>query len=201
MTMEKIDTTTSEEGPSGEKIAKRSHESLFGFLISFILVVLVVTIASYGGWLLYGSVKESRMDADRVSIEDIPKAVKSEESQPGESLVNTTEDVTTDKTPASEPVAVNKKVAIKVLNGGITKGAAGVVARVLTDAGFAAVSTGNATGDYTGVTVYFKTPATEADANAVKETLLLKYPGVVVKQAVASNTDTNAGAVTAIVGK
>lgn len=199
--MTKTDMITPEESVPEENVSVRSHESLFGFFIVSLLVVLILAIVSYGGWLLYGEVKSNQVIADRVSIEDIPRAVDQVEDRLPEPLPDASTDVREGEAPSPESVVVDKKVSIKVLNGGATKGTASVAAGVLMGSGYSTVSTGNAIGDYTGVTVYFKTPATEADANAVKEVLLKKYPGVVVKQAVASNADTNAGTVTAIVGK
>lgn len=195
-----MNIVTSEEGSSEKKSAQVSHESLFGFLVMLIIVLCGVALASYGGWILYHGVQESRGDSSRISIEDIPLRMNTGEQQkePKEmeepkSAENT--EVKTDSTVA------NKKISVKVMNGGAVKGSASVVAGVLMGSGYATVGTGNATGDYTGVTVYFTAPATEADANALKESLLKKYPGTVVKPSVVGTADTLVSPVTVIIGK
>jgi len=192
--MEEIIT---EEQISQAKTKKPSHEPFFGVLVVMIITVLLVLLASYGGWFLYHGVKNSMSDTNLLSIENIPLAAngsgegsKQEESKPAEN-----------KDVSSAPAAVNKQVAIKVLNGGALKGAAGVAADVLKAAGYTAVSTGNSAGDYSGVTVYFTAPAAESDANAIKEALLKKYPSSAVKPSIAGNADTNASAVMVVVGK
>jgi cytoskeletal protein RodZ len=200
MSMEEIDTMTPSEVMPHEKVVRRSHESLLGFLIMLVIVIFLVVLASYGGWLLYQGVKEYRGDTNRVSIERIPLGMSAEEKkdEPKKSEENKSEESVSVK---SDAPAVSKKIAVKVMNGGAAKGSASVVAGVLMGSGYGTVSTGNATGDHTGLTVYFKAPATQADANAVKESLLKKYPGAVVKPSVAGTADTVASPVTVIVGK
>lgn len=192
--MEEIIT---EEQASQTKIKKPSHEPFFGVLVVMIITVLLVLLASYGGWFLYHGVKNSMSDKNLLSIENIPLAAngsgegnKKEESKPAEN-----------KNVSSAPAAVNKQIAVKVLNGGASRGAAGVAADVLKAAGYTAVSTGNSTGNYSGVTVYFTAPAAENDANAIKEALLKKYPSSTVKPSIAGNADTNASAIMVVVGK
>ncbi len=193
--------TKNEEKETSQPFGKSaSHESFFGFLVLLVIVVFLVLLASYGGWLLYHGVRESLPDSSRASIETLPSAAsapeKQDEPKPMEDKKND------EKLPiASSPVVVNKKVSIKVLNGGSVKGVAGEAANILTAAGFTAVSAGNAKGDYTGATVYFMNGATQADADAVKTALSKKYPSVLVKSPIPGNDDTAVSALTVIVGK
>ncbi len=198
--MEEMNVVTSEEGSSEKKSAQVSHESLFGFLVMLIIVLCGVALASYGGWILYHGVKESRGDMSRVSIADIPLATNMEEQQKEPKEMEEPKSVENTEVKTNSIVA-NKKIAVKILNGGAVKGSASVVAGVLMGSGYGAVGTGNATGDYTGVTVYFKTPATEAVAKAVKARLLSKYPSSTVKPSVVGTADTVVSPVTVIVGK
>lgn len=198
--MEDTEKKDGEEATPRTESRGVSHEPLFGFLVMLIIVLCGVALASYGGWLLYHGVKESRGDTSRVSIEQIPLGMNTGEQQkePKEMEEQKSAENTTVKT---EPVVVNKKVAVKVLNGGAVKGSASVVAGVLMGSGYSTVGTGNATGDYMGVTVFFKAPATQADADAVKDTLIKKYPGVVVKPSVVGMADTVVSPITVITGK
>ncbi|MFZ1720269.1 MAG: LytR C-terminal domain-containing protein, partial [Candidatus Moraniibacteriota bacterium] len=166
-----------------------SHEPLFGFLVMMIIVLCGVALASYGGWILYHGVRESRGDSSRVSIERIPLATNMEEQQKKPKEMEEPKNVENTEVKTDSTVA-NKKISVKVMNGGAVKGSASVVAGVLMGSGYSTVGTGNATGDYTGVTVYFTAPATEADANAVKVTLLPKYPSSTVKPSVVGTADT-----------
>ncbi len=198
--MEETEKKDGEEATPRTESRGVSHEPLFGFLMMLIIVIFLLSLATYGGWLLYRGVKESRGDMSRVSIEQIPLGMNTGEQQkePKETEERKAVENTTVKT---EPVVVNKKVAVKVLNGGAPKGSASIVAGVLMGSGYATVGTGNATGDYTGVTVFFKAPATDADANAVKDALLKKYPGAVVKPSVPGTADTVVSPITVITGK
>ncbi len=189
-----------EEITSEKETTKVSHESLFGFLMMLIIVIFLLSLATYGGWLLYRGVKESRGDMSRVSIEQIPLGMSAEEKKDEPKKME--EPKNTESTPTkSDALGANKKIAIKVMNGGAAKGTASIVAGVLMGSGYATVGTGNATGDYTGVTVFFKSPATEADANAVKEALLKKYPASVTRSAISGNAETATSPITVIVGK
>ncbi len=200
MSMEEQSTTVSDEEVSGGVATRRSREPLFGFLIILVIGVLLLALASYGGWFLYRGVKENQAHSDRVSIENIPLGTVTEDKR--EELKKTEEPKAEENAPMkSDSPVVNKKIAIRVMNGGAAKGSASVVAGVLMGSGYGTVSTGNATGDHTGLTVYFKAPVTEADANAVKESLLKKYPTGMVKASAANMPDTMTSPVTVIVGK
>lgn len=176
---------------------KSSNEPFFGVLVMMVVVILLVLLASYGGWFLYHGVKNSRSNASMPSIESIPLAAntvtneeKLEISKSEEKSIETTQEK-----------SANKKIAIKVLNGGAAKGAAGVVAELLKEAGYTTISTGNSVGDYAGVSVTFLSPASEGDANGVREALLKKYPSTVAKSATQGNADMTASPITVIVGK
>lgn len=176
---------------------KSSNEPFFGVLVMMVVVILLVLLASYGGWFLYHGVKNSRSNASLPSIESIPLAV------------NTAVNEEKSETPKSEEKSavttqeksVNKKIAIKVLNGGAAKGSAGVVADLLKEAGYTTISTGNSVGDYVGVSVAFLSPASESDADAVREALSKKYLSSTVKPATQGNADMTASPITIIVGK
>lgn len=176
---------------------KVSNEPLFGVLVMMVVVILLVLLASYGGWFLYYGVKNSRSNALLPSIESIPLAantVSIEEKSEIPKVEEKSVAITQEK-------SINKKIAIKVLNGGAAKGAAGVVAELLKVAGYTTISTGNSVGDYVGVSVTFLSPASESDANSVREALSKKYPSSVVKSAIQGNADMTASPITVIVGK
>lgn len=184
----------SEEPSPQPKTKSPSHEPFFGVLVMMSIVIFLVLLASYGGWFLYHGVKNNMSDKNLLSIESIPMATSEVGNQETLKPVENKE-----ISPESEPV--NKKVTIKVLNGGAIKGSAGVVADLLKEALYTVVSIGNSTGDYTGISIYFTVPATQADADAVKEALLKKYPSVTVRPSVSGNADTSMSAVTVVIGK
>lgn len=200
MSMDERNTAASDEEVSGEGMTEKSREPLFGFLIMLVIAIFLLALASYGGWFLYRGVKESRIHSDRVSIESMPLGTGMEDKreEPKKTGEPKAEEVMPEK---SDTPAVNKKIAIKVMNGGAEKGAASVAAGVLMGSGYSTVTTGNAAMDYAGITIFFKSPATEADANAVKSALIKKYPMGTVKASAANMPDTMTSPVTVIVGK
>lgn len=194
---------TSEEISESETLPNRrraSREPLLGVLVLSILVLLLLLLAAFGGWGLYRGVKERSMENKKISIESMPLAAQ-EETVAGDTPSSQMEKPSEKQVSSESVPSVNKKIAIKVLNGGFVKGAATVAAGVLMESGYSSVSAGNANGNYTGTTVYFTSPATEADANAVKEALLKKYPSTAVKPSATGTPDTVASPVTVIVGK
>ncbi len=196
--MEEDDIATTNEAAPQEESNKTSHESLFGFLIMMIIAVLLVSLAAYGGWFLYHGVRENMSDMNQLSISDIPQVMNEEGNTPKETMSENTQK---SELVVTQPAIVNKKIAIKVLNGGAVKGGAGVAADVLKGEGYTAVSTGNSVGDYSGVSVYFTAPATQGDADAVTGILLKKYPSSVTKGTGSGNPDTKSSGLTVIIGK
>ena len=198
--MEEVDAVATEKKVPDEKSHKTSHESLFGVLVMMMVIVLLVLLASYGGWFLYHGVKNGMNDNTQPSIADIPRMEKeSNEKEPVSSAEKESVSIEKEKTESS--AVANKKIAIKVLNGGLTKGAAATVVNILKVAGYTTLSTGNSTGNYFGMTIYFTAPATQGDADAVKNVLLGKYPMSTVKASVSSNADTTTSPVTVVIGK
>lgn len=93
-----------------------------------------------------------------------------------------------------------KQEAIAVLNGGGAKGSAGTAAALLKQDGYAKVTTGNTTKDYTGVTVYHAAGKGESAAAVVK-VLLKQYPKATSKEAPKTDAEASSSAVVVIIGK
>lgn len=174
-----------------------SNEQFFGILVMTIVLMFLVLLASYGGRSLYHVVKNSRSDASMPSIESIPLAPNTVLNEEKSEISKSEEKSTV----TDQERSINKKIAIKVLNGGAAKGSASAVAELLKEAGYTAISTGNSAGDYVGVSVTFLSPASENDADSVREALSKKYPSSAVKSAIQGNADMAASPITVIVGE
>ena len=115
--------------------------------------------------------------------------------------VSETPETTVLTAPTQATPSIDKaSVAAKVLNGGAVKGSAVKVADILKKAGFTKTDSGNANGDYAGVTVYFKADSEKA-ANAVRDVLLQTYTNAKVSPQDAKKPETGASPVTVILGK
>lgn len=93
-----------------------------------------------------------------------------------------------------------KQESISVLNGGGAKGSAGTAAALLKQDGYAKVTTGNTTKDYTGVTVYHAAGKGESAAAVVK-VLLKQYPKATSKEAPKTDAEASSGTIVIIIGK
>jgi hypothetical protein len=104
-----------------------------------------------------------------------------------------------------DPLASNNNgskdtLNVKVLNGGGLKGSAVKVQDFLKKNGYTAAQAGNATGNYTGTTVYYL-GANESNANAIQQLLLKDYPNAQVKIATSSAVENGSASVVVMLGK
>jgi flagellar basal body-associated protein FliL len=195
--MEHIENTESLPVDSSKGVPAKnevSHESLFGGILlgSLVLVVLLVIIGT--GYTAYIAWKANKEQATRPSITEL--AVKSEESQPVKEVTA----VTAVAEEATTLVVDAQQKDISVQNGGAAKGTAGVVADVLKQAGYTKVTASNTINDYSGTVIYYAI-GLEKEAATLKESLVKKYPTILIKPAVASNKETSAASLTVIIGK
>lgn len=185
------------------------HEPLWGAaLFAFMLLFVLASIGGIG-WVAYAKWKGDRARENNPSIaalaeqardEPRPEAKSTENLQPknepqpsdgGEKSAETSLD--------QNVVAAAKKAEITVLNGGSTKGSAGVLADFLKQEGYLKTSAGNTLGNYTGVTIYH-TAAFAKEAEAIKASVVKKYPQAKILPADATNKETSAAQVTIIIG-
>lgn len=179
-----------------------SREATLGMFLFVSVILFFLVIASYVGFALYGGVRDRINDEKGESIAALPKA-EMKPSEPTEAAKPTEvpKEASKPESAPAVPSEPNKKIAIKVLNGGAAKGSASVYADILKAAGYTSVATGNSVGDYTGVSVYYAQAGTKADADLVKAALSKKAPNAEVKAGVVNNADTGSSAITVIVGK
>lgn len=171
------------------------RDDLLGKTVMFVVAVLVAGVVAFFVCIaLRMAGSDSTEGASIMSIANEPPAPtdtkgteQREESPVTEKKI---EDVTFKK----------DSVSISVLNGGAPKGSAAIIAGILTSDGFPKVTTGNSSGDYSGLVVYRK-EGSEMAAEAVRKTLSVKYPSVTVKEADASSGETSTSPVVVIFGK
>ncbi len=177
-----------------------SREPFFGTILLLLMILFVVASLAAVGYAAYSSWHVSKEISNKPSITAL--SLERDNQAPAE---GTTEPSVANQ----EDVAIQEKAAVLkkaqatvmiVLNGGFTKGAAGAAAGVLKQAGYTAVTVGNAIGNYSGVVVYYAA-ALEKEAGAVKESLLGKYPTVTVSPAITSNKETTTAPIMVIIGK
>lgn len=181
----------------------RSRESLWGaFLFAFMFLFVIVSIASIG-WGVYTGWKSNRLAKAEPSI-----AVLSQQSNEQKNIVVTDEAKASEngqskqseeQTLPSDPAGA-KKMLISVLNGGAAKGSAGIAATFLKGEGYVNVTPGNTLKDYLGTVVYYAA-SLEKEAEAIKTTLVKKYPQAKILPADAKNKETSVSQITIILGK
>ncbi len=196
-------TDQTKETVEQERVARSSREPLFGTLLFSLLLLCTLLSLAGIGWVLYSRWQESREQAGQLSIATLP--LKSSESSAQETAASNDTETPSEEhressSSAETAILAPKDVDVKVLNGGAAKGSAGTVTETLKQAGYSKATFGNATGDYSGVTVYYAASA-EREALAVKEALVKKYPMITAKSSVAGNTETSVASVTVILGK
>lgn len=185
--------------PSTQEIVRDdSREPLFGVLLLATLLLFTILSLAGVGWSAYSKWKTSREEAARPSISTLARQEESKKEEAGAEALSSA-DSAEEKRQEAAPVD-KKTLEIAVLNGGVAKGSAAVAADLLKKEGYAKVTASNAQGDYAGVTVYFSVSLEKA-AEAVKESLLKKYPAATAKAALVGNKETSAAPVTIIIGK
>lgn len=179
---------------------KRSHESLFGTLLFFVIALCVITLVAGLAWGGYRGFRLNQEQTALPSIGDLATeekaAVPTEETSP-QPAAPAEEKATSPDTGVATKA---KGTDLKVLNGGAAKGSAGVAADVLKKDGYTKVTTGNTLKDYSGVTIYHAA-GLEKEAEVVKTSLVKTYPKVEAKAALKDNTETSQAPLTVILGK
>jgi predicted secreted protein len=186
--------------PSKPK-AKREH--LFGTLLLGGLIVVVcfgLFGVGFGAFTLWQvqSIKNQAPSISNLSVSPEGADEPVEETAPTTDSVEVKQEVVSDAT--AEGLKKAQGLDVIVMNGGGAKGVAMEVSESLKKEGFTKVTVGNTTGDFTGTVLYAKKEMM-AEAEAVKAKLVAKYPSLVVKEALASDKETQTKALTLIFGK
>lgn len=177
------------EAPAEKVRVHVSHEEFFGKLLAVSSVLFFVVLFGILAWFGYRNLWEKK--DTRSSIEMLPK----------EEVPVIAETVEKTAPPTEKPaVAIDKAVAITVLNGGSTKGAAGVGQTFLKGEGFTNVAAANAAGNYSGTTVYYGADTDKGAADTLKTVLEKKYKDVSVSKST-SASDTKKSAIVVIVSQ
>ena len=93
------------------------------------------------------------------------------------------------------------KINVKVMNGGAPKGSATQTLDMLKTAGYKAATIGNATGDFTGVTIYYLKTENKADAEALRLLLSKKYSNAVTQSVVDPKSEQGSAPIVVMLGK
>ncbi|MEK9173944.1 MAG: LytR C-terminal domain-containing protein [Patescibacteria group bacterium] len=177
---------------------KREH--LFGTLLLGALIVVVcfgLFGVGFGAFTLW---QKQSMQDEAPSISGLSTTSEEKEAAPSETketVAETPKEVTPENT---DSLKAAQALDVIVMNGGGAKGVATQAATFLKTEGFTKVTVGNTTGNFTGTVVYSKNTLTK-EAEAIKAKLIAKYPSIVLKEAVASNPETQTASLTVIFGK
>ncbi|MEK7494579.1 MAG: LytR C-terminal domain-containing protein [Patescibacteria group bacterium] len=189
-----------EEPVAGEKVSSKkskSKETILGIVLFLGMIVFVLASLGLLGWGAYAFWQKQQQEKEEpsiLSLEIEPEETKSaEETKPAEAPK-------AEETSSDEGLVSAKSATISVLNGGATKGTAGVAADFLKGKGFTKVTPGNTLGNFTGAVVYFDTKS-EKEATALSEVLSEKYPTITTKPAITTNKETTVAPLTVIFGK
>jgi cbb3-type cytochrome oxidase subunit 3 len=164
------------------------------------LVFLIVVLA--GVWFLPTWWRDRQaVKSNQPSItalrDEVVQAVSAEADRVTQAVEEKSSEVIT-----SVPVKTTDtaKLSLKVLNGGAVKGSAGKAVQTLKSAGYALAVQGDAKGDYTGVTVYYR-EGSQADAEQVKQALIKDYPNATTQIVTDSKHETALTPVVVMLGK
>ncbi len=188
-----------EPGESKVSTPGISREPFFGMLLFGSLILLVTGALGLLGWGVYRGWHVSQEESALPSIAtlQVGDVVKPEESS--EKAVD--QGATPPQAVTAEEGAQKAKATnVKVMNGGAAKGSATTVAESLKQAGFTKIATGNTTGNYTGIVVYFA-PGLDTEAAVLKNVLLKSYPKAEAKPAPKDNKEASLAPLTVILGK
>lgn len=194
------ETSISEPAILSKPIGKREH--LFGTLLLGLLIV-VVCVGLFGiGFGAFTLWQKQSIQNEAPSISGLANTSPKEEVAvaPSETEETVVETVKEEKPETTESLKAAQQLDIIVMNGGGAKGVATEVATLLKQEGFSKVTVGNTKGDFTGTTIYNKKNLTK-EAEALKAKLITKYPSIVVKEALASDAETQTASITVIFGK
>ncbi|OGI16126.1 MAG: hypothetical protein A2878_03150 [Candidatus Moranbacteria bacterium RIFCSPHIGHO2_01_FULL_54_31] len=186
--------------PVSDAVFQKSHESLWGAILFALMILFVAASIAGIGWVAYAKWQSKRMATKQPSISALQAQSNEQENAPAsDEPASPDEDVPNTKTD-TDNVAAAKKLDMSVLNGGAAKGSAGTIAEFLKTEGYTKVTAGNTLKDYAGIAVYYA-DGLEKEADAVKASLVKKYPQAKTLPADAKNKETSVSQVTVILGK
>jgi len=204
-----LEVTPEEEtiASQSENIPKQrqtsSREPLWGaILFSCMLLFVVASIASIV-WIAYSQWKVERKANAEPSITILSEQAKKAQEEAVTSDTKTVENVAVkqlDEQASVNDIASTKKMVLTVLNGGSTKGSAGIIATFLKTEGYTNVTAGNTQSNYTGTVIYYAT-GLDKEAGIVKTSLIKKYPQTTTLPADGKNKETSVSQITIILGK
>ncbi len=180
-----------------------SHETLYGWIILFAMGLFVAAVVAAVGSFIYAKWHSEKQEDDLPSI--MALSSESDDENNSVSRESDQEDISSDEDTSSASMANTavtdpKTVEVTVLNGGAASGSAGTVVTLLKGAGYQKAAAENASGTYSGVTIYYRS-GFDTVAAAVQEALKKKYPSATVAAAGANNQETSKSTVTVVLGK
>jgi hypothetical protein len=171
------------------------RDDLLGKTVMFSVAVLVVGVAAFFVYIAYRMAGSDATEGASIA------SIANENQTPTDAKETSKAEEAPITEKKIEDASFKKdSVAISVLNGGAPKGSAAIIADILKSDGFSRTTTGNSSGDYSGLVVYRKEGNEEA-AEAVRKTLSVKYPSVSVKAADLKNSETSVTPVVVVFGK
>lgn len=197
---ESMSEAKNQESPTVEAAATReTNESFLGSILVLVLVILLIGVTTFFGFLGYRIWRESQLTKSTPSIQKIVEAP----ALPAPTTTNQAPSLEPKpETPAAPVEALVDKATldIKVMNGGAVKGSAGTFGEALKKAGYSKVTVGNTSGDYTGTVVYYA-PDKQKEAESVLVDVLKTYPKATVAPAKAGIADMTGATLVVILGK
>lgn len=198
--------------PVTEEVTQKKQgrkEHLFGTALLGFLILIVIGSLSGVGFGAYSVWQNQAVQKQAPSISMLGEVPATEETAAQEN--NPSQSGGGDSTESKENMAgetiVNAEdlkkaqaLDVIVMNGGGEKGVAGAASELLKKEGFTKVSVGNTTGDFSGAAIYTKKDQT-ALGEALRAKLLATYPKLTVKEALASDKETQTASITVIFGK
>ena len=181
-------------------------KEVLGVIIFFAVILAGVWFAPV--WWRAHQVKTSGQPSIVTLSDTARKLISAEETHgtgvPGDAA-NENQTPTTPPSIIATPTNTSKtditKLAIKVMNGGAMKGSAAKALEIVKNAGYAAATVGNATGDYTGVSVYYAKLENKADAEALRILLSKTYSNPTTQAVADSQSETASAPIVVMVGK
>jgi len=203
-----METTPVEtNSPRGVSVAKSNtkREHLFGTLLIGVLIIVVcfgLFGVGFGAFTLWQK-QSLQNEAPSISgLASIPSEKEAETvTQEIEEVISPQTETQEKQTEIStEGLKAAQALDVIVMNGGGAKGVATEAANLLKKEGFTKVTVGNTKGDFTGTTLYNKKGLTK-EAEALKAKIITQYPSVTIKEALASDAETQTASLTLIFGK
>lgn len=187
-----------QETPVVEAVAMReTNESFLGSILVLVLVILLIGVTTFFGFLGYRIWRESQITKNTPSIQKIVEAP----ALPAPVTNPTPPEEPKTETPAPALVSLDKTTLdIKVMNGGAAKGSAGTFGETLKKAGYTKVSVGNTNGDYAGAVIYYAADK-QKEAELLQADVVKTYPKVTIAPIKVGNTDMAGATLVVILGK